>query len=76
MNGNNQVALWAGVAAFFGSVLAVGVFDLLNIDGWKAFFSSLVVSAFTAGAVYAKERYEHAKRSDEHMERLKKRGNG
>ncbi len=73
MTDNNHVALWAAVSAFFGTVLAVGVFDLLNVEGWKAFLSALVVAAFTAAAVYAKERLEHEKTRDE---RLKKRGNG
>jgi hypothetical protein len=32
MNHGHQVALWAGVAAFFGSLLTIGVFDILNPD--------------------------------------------
>ena len=57
-----EVALWAGVAAFFGSVLAVGAFDLLGIDGLGEFFISIVVALFTAGAVYAKERLAFAQK--------------
>ena len=60
MNGN-EVALWAGVAAFFGSVLAVGAFDLFGIDGLAEFGISVIVGAFTAGAIYAKERLAYAK---------------
>lgn len=58
----NEVALWAGVAAFFGSVLAVGAFDLFNIEGIAEFALSIIVGAFTAGAVYAKERLGFAKK--------------
>jgi hypothetical protein len=30
---SHQVALWAGVVAFFGSLLAIGIFDVLNAGG-------------------------------------------
>jgi uncharacterized membrane protein (DUF2068 family) len=58
----NQIALWAGVAAFFASVLAIGTFDLLDVEGWTEMLSAVVISLFTAGAVYAKERLDNAKR--------------
>ena len=29
-NARHDVALWAGVAAFFGSLLAIGIFDVLD----------------------------------------------
>ena len=61
----HEVALWAGAAAFFGTVLAVGAFDLLDINGWAAFLSAIVVAVFTAGAVYSKERLNAAKREEE-----------
>ena len=61
----DEVALWAGAAAFFGSVLAVGAFDLLNIEGLYEFLISVVVALFTAGGVYAKERLGFAKKRDE-----------
>jgi hypothetical protein len=50
------------MAAFFGSVIAVGAFDLLGIDGgWVEFLLALLVAAFTGGAVYSKERLGFAK---------------
>jgi hypothetical protein len=58
----HDVALWAGVAAFFGSLLAVGVFDILNPDRWVEYVGSIFVSLITAGAVYAKQRLDDAKR--------------
>jgi len=60
MNGH-QIALWAGVAAFFGSLLAIGIFDFLNPDQWKEYFGALIVALITAGGVYAKQRLEDAK---------------
>jgi hypothetical protein len=57
-----EVAFWAGGAAFFGSVLAVGAFDLFGVDGRAEFLISLVVAAITAGAVYSKERLAFAKK--------------
>lgn len=60
----HDVALWAGMAAFFGSLLAIGVFDILNPDEWLEYLGSLMVAAITAGGVYAKERLEYAKREE------------
>jgi hypothetical protein len=57
----HAVALWAGVSAFFGSLLAIGIFDILNPDQWKEYFGALIVSLITAGAVYAKQRLDDAK---------------
>jgi hypothetical protein len=74
MNGH-EVALWAGVAAFFGSLLAVGIFDVLNPDQWLEYLGALLVAVITAGGVYAKQRLDDAKKAekaghDERMERL------
>src|SRR4051794_11515535 len=52
----HEVALWSSVAAFFASLLAIGIFDLLNPDQWQEYLGSLLVAAITAGSVYAKER--------------------
>jgi hypothetical protein len=63
----HEVALWAGVAAFFASLLAIGIFDILNPDQWAEYLGSLIVAFITAGAVYAKERLAAAKR-EEHVD--------
>jgi hypothetical protein len=64
----HDVALWAGVAAFFGSLLAVGVFDVLSPDKWLEYLGAFLVAFITGGAVYAKERLEDAKteRKEQH----------
>ncbi len=67
---HNDVALWAGVSAFFGSLLALGLFDLLDIKGWWALFSGIIVAGVTAGGVYAKERLNTAKTRNERMEKV------
>jgi hypothetical protein len=61
-NGNHQVALWAGVAAFFGSLLAIGVFDILEPEKWAEYLGAIIVAAITAGAVYSKQRLDDAKK--------------
>jgi hypothetical protein len=61
VNGH-QVALWAGVASLFGSLLAIGAIDVFDIDGLAEFLGSVLVAAVTAGGVYAKERLDEAKR--------------
>lgn len=63
-NRGHEVALWAGAAAFFGSLLAIGIFDILNPDQWAEYLGSLIVAAITAGAVYSKERLSAAKREE------------
>jgi hypothetical protein len=67
--GQHAVALWAGTSAFFASLLAVGVFDLLEPGRWLEYLSAILVALITAGGVYAKERLDEAKREerpDEH----------
>ena len=60
----HQVALWAGVGAFFGSLLAIGIFDVINPGkGWE-YLGALVTATITAGSVYAKQRYEDAKKME------------
>jgi cyclopropane fatty-acyl-phospholipid synthase-like methyltransferase len=62
------VAVWAGVAAFFASLVTIGVFDVLNPDQWLEYFGAVIVAVITAGGVFAKERYELAKREADELE--------
>jgi hypothetical protein len=66
MRNGNQVALWAGVAAFFGTLLALGIFDVLNPDRWLEYFGAIIVAFITAGGVYAKQRLDDAKQARVH----------
>lgn len=61
MNGH-EVALWSGVAAFFGSLLAIGIFDVLDPDQWIEYLGSLFVGGITAAAVYSQQRLADAKK--------------
>ena len=61
----HEVALWAGMVAFFGSLLAVGIFDVFNPDQWVEYIGALIVAAITGGSVYAKQRYDDAKAVEE-----------
>ena len=60
---HHEVALWAGISAFFASLLAIGVFDILDPDRWVEYFGSILVAFITAGAVYAKQRLDDAKKA-------------
>lgn len=60
----HEVALWAGIAAFFGSLLAIGLFDVFDVDQWAEYLGAVIVAAITAGAVYSKERLDYAKREE------------
>lgn len=59
-----QIALWAGVAAFFGNVVALKVAELITGSDWAKLAGGLVVSFFVAGTVYSKERLAAARRAD------------
>jgi hypothetical protein len=60
----HEVALWSGVAAFFGSLLAVGIFDALNPSQAWQYLGALIVAFVTAGSVYAKQRLDEAKKAE------------
>jgi hypothetical protein len=60
----HDVALWAAVAAFFGSLLAIGIFDVLDPDKLVEYLGAVIVAAITGGGVYAKERLDYAKREE------------
>jgi hypothetical protein len=64
----HEVAFWAAVFAFFGSLIAVGIFDVLNPDQWLQYIGALLVAFITGGSVYAKERLEEAKKEKEKEE--------
>ena len=61
----HDVALWAGVAAFFGSLLTIGVFDIISPAQYMEYLGALVVALITGGAVYSKERLNIAKREEQ-----------
>ena len=56
-----EVSLWAALAAFFGSILAIGTIEILNPNDFVKFATSLFVAAITGGAVYSRERLGYAK---------------
>jgi hypothetical protein len=58
----HEIAWWAAAASFFGSLLAIGVFDILEPDKWAEYLGAIVVAAITAGAVYSKQRLEDARK--------------
>jgi hypothetical protein len=63
MNGRHEIALWSGVAAFFGSLLAIGIFDVFNPDQAYEYLAALIIAGITAGSVYAKQRLDDAKKN-------------
>lgn len=62
MNGEHEVAVWSGVAAFFAYLLAVGIFDLIDTRDWIHYAGAFVAAGITAGAVYARERLQDARK--------------
>ena len=64
-NGSHEVAFWAGVAAFFGSLATIGAIEVINPAQLLKFTGSLVVAVITSGGVYAKQRLDDAKQAKE-----------
>lgn len=62
----HDVALWAGLAAFFGSLLTIGAFDVLDPSKSVEYLGAFVVAILTAGGVYSKQRLDDAKRQEHH----------
>jgi len=58
---NHDVALWAGIAALFGSLLAIGAIDILNPTRVVEYLSAVLVALITGGAVYARQRLDDAR---------------
>lgn len=61
----HEIALWSAISAFFGSLLAIGIFDIINPDQWKEYFGALIVAFITGGSIYAKQRWDEAKKTEE-----------
>jgi len=57
-----EVALWAGVAAFSGNVVAIKALAFIGSDGdIRVGISALLTSFAVGGTVYAKERLNAAR---------------
>jgi hypothetical protein len=65
MHRHHEIALWSGVFAFFGSLIAVGIFDVFNPDQWVEYIGALLVAFITAGSVYSKQRLDDAKKLED-----------
>lgn len=57
----HDVAVWAGLAAFFGSLLTIGAIDILNPGDRAQFLGALFVAMVTAGTIYSKQRLDDAR---------------
>lgn len=57
----HEIALWAGISAFFGAVLAIITVDILEPGHALQLLGALIVGLLTGGGVYAKQRLDDAK---------------
>lgn len=57
----HDVALWAGITSFFGSILAIITIDILNPDHALQLVGAVIVGILTAGGVYAQQRLVDAR---------------
>jgi uncharacterized membrane protein len=71
MKDHHEVALWSGIAALCGSLLAAGIFDIINAGQWIEYVGALIVAFVTGILVYAKERLNDAKAEREEEAKAK-----
>jgi fatty acid desaturase len=62
---NHAVALWASIAAFFGSLASFTLVDILSPGEWVQLLAALLTACIVAGGVYSHERLADAKRERE-----------
>lgn len=65
MSHRHEVALWAGISAFFGNLVGLKLLEVITGNDWARFAGAVLVSLLVAGAVYAKERLGDAKAARE-----------
>lgn len=65
LNGH-QVAVWAGTAAFFGSLLTIELIDIFNPADLIKLAGSLLIAGITGMSVYARQRLDDAKEEKAH----------
>jgi hypothetical protein len=58
---SHQVALWASIAAFFGSLASFTLVDIISPGEWVKALAALLTAAVVAGGVYSHERLADAK---------------
>lgn len=58
---NHQVAWWASVAAFFGSLASFTLVDIISPGEWVKALAALLTACIVAGGVYSTERLRDAK---------------
>ena len=58
-----EVALWAGLSAFFGNLVGLKFLELLSHNDIGQFAIAAGVSAIVGAAVYSRERLQAARES-------------
>jgi hypothetical protein len=66
----HDIALWASIAAFFGSLASFTLVDIISPGEWVQVVAALLTAAIVAGGVYSHERLADAKREREREEKL------
>lgn len=65
----DNVPLWAGVSAFFSSLVAIGVIDWLTPTDVLRYLGAIFVALVTGGAIYSKQKLEEARDERERQRR-------
>jgi len=61
MKRKNNLPLWAGLSAFFSTVLTVGAINVFSIHDDVRFVSGLFVGAITGLTIYARQKMDDAR---------------
>lgn len=66
MKNHNQLALWAGITAFFSTLLAIGAINIFDPSDRVRFAGGVFVGLITGGAVYSRQRLNDEKQGRVH----------
>lgn len=58
---SNHLPFWAGVSAFFSSVLAIGAINILDPTDQIRFIGGVFVGILTGATIYARQKMDDAR---------------
>lgn len=57
----NRLALWAGLSAFFSTILAIGAINILNPDDRIRLVGGVFVGLVTGATIYSRQQMDDAR---------------
>src|SRR3954453_24228058 len=57
----NHLSLWAGLSAFFSTLLSIGAINIINPDDQIRFVGGVFVGIITGATIYARQKMDDAR---------------